>query len=355
MKKFLTFPEKDYTAAGSYNEEFHGNVFDTLIIQHDSNFVASGGTITSHAKGAIRPLGTPELNQANNTLIRAQAEDLFLGSAFLNGGFPETLLPASITTGNNDDYTATMRLKFGRIIPGSMVDASVTKCFLRGNFGELTSVATSASGGNVSSATGKLRGAVVTTDRQPKLGFPRPKITAAEVEIGYASSSIPHVIRFEQDTYVRGFAVRAFDDSADADSDGLIRALKVSVTDGAGQNDVVRARWGHLRKQTAALAGWTPEDQARAAGFVWVSMTDETASALNGAKLFQAGDSVTFEFDTSSTAEAGYTAVGAASGDKAVIVTWGATPIDPEGNGGVQVRKIANPKAARRRFRNLQG
>lgn len=352
MKELLTFPEKDYTAEGSYNEEFHGRAFDELILSADFNVAATGSNVTPHDRGALKLLGTPELNQAQNTLVRANAIDLWHGAAFFNGAHPELDQPASITAGSDSDTNTGIRIKLPRIIPGMMVNASVTKAFLRGNFGTLASYA-SVNPSSVSAITGKLRGAVVSTKRNARAGFLRPRITQAELLLETAGVH-QHVIRFEQDTYVRAFELRAFDSSADADVDGLIRGVKAFVTDANGTNDVVRCRWGHLRRHTQALAGWNKEEVDRSKGVVFVTMTDEGAAGVAGAKLFKSGDSITFEFDTSLTVEKNYPAVTPASGDKVFITQWAATVVAGQGDAGPSVRTIANPKAARRRARNLR-
>ena len=338
MKELLSLPEASFVAEGSYNQEFNGRAFDELLLQLDMNVAASGGTAVPHQHGALRLLGVPELIQAENTLIRANAIDLYHGAAFFNGGYGDHIQSGSITTGNDDDQVVNIRTKFSRIIPTMVVNANDHKAFVRGNFGTKGSFATAASAANVSTVAGDLRPSVISTMRNTKAGFLRPRITQAEKAVDTLSDSIPYTIHFSQDTIVRGFSVRAYDASADEDVDGMIRGLRAYTTDSRGSNDIVRARWGTIRRRTAGLAGWNREDYARSVGWGFLPMTDEANPQLGGAHLFKQNDTITFEFNTSKTAEKGFTSVDATTGDKVFVTVWGATPVAASGDTGPQLR-----------------
>lgn len=347
MKENLSLPEAAYAAEASYNQEFNGRAFDELIMQLDANVSASGGTVTPHENGAARLMGVPELIQAENTLIRADAIDLWHGAAFFNGGYPDRVQSGAITTGNNEDQVAQFRLKLPRVIPGMMVNANDQKAFVRGNFGTLASFAGSG-GANVSAVAGTLRPQVVSTMRDANNGFLRPKITQAEKAIDTVSDAIPYTIHFSQDTVVRGISVRVHDSSTDTDVDGLLRGIRGYVTDKRGSNDFIRARWGTIRRRTQALAGWTQNDYDRSTGWAFIPFTDEAQPQLGGAHLFKQNDTLTLEFNTSKTVERGYTAVGAASGDKVFVTIWGGTPVAASGDTGPQLRTVNGGRVRRR-------
>ncbi|PIQ23428.1 hypothetical protein COW64_24185 [bacterium (Candidatus Blackallbacteria) CG18_big_fil_WC_8_21_14_2_50_49_26] len=343
MLELKRFPETTLAASQDYNTDFSGRVFDTLVLRLDGTVTGGIATITD---GAFRALGTPELNQAEEPLIRMRGEDWRHLAALTSGGYG----PHSAAVGGA--ITAFSRIKLSRLVPNMRINATETKVFLRGTSGANNDVVT----GNPT-YTSTLRPSVETTDASLSRSWARPRITQSTIDVSTISDNIQHVIRFENPTLVAGIMLRVFQSSTTDRVDGLVRAVKLDVTKiGSGPRELVSwTRWGTLRHMTTSRAGWHLDDHNTSVGVAFVPTVDRRNQRWGGALLMAAGESITITLDTSATAEADITAVPAGSSDRVYVTIVAAIPVDPAGSGDgpsvVGARRVAAAPVGRTRSR----
>lgn len=331
MLKLKPFQEKAYSASATYDCEFSGLPCSKIGLRFDS---AVGGAATAIPTDAAHlMLGTPEINQAEQPLIRMAGQSWRLLSAFQRGSF-------EVYTASATFAQAHAVIDLSRLMPGAMINGADKKIFLRGQFAPL---ATFTNGGTApTSLTGTLRPFMESSELDPTAGFMRPRFTESSLPLANAAEN-QQVFKFEQDTVVSAIMVQAYHASAVDRVDGLIRSVRIDHVGANGQQEVLRARWGTLRTTSAGRAGFDPTNYALAAGAVLIPLIDRGNPRFNNALLLRAGDSLTITYDCTTTVEENFTAVVAASPDVARATVIGWTPVSGSGDTATQVRTIGAP------------
>lgn len=199
--------------------------------------------------------------------------------------------------------------------------------------------------------TGTLRPWILSSSLDLSAGFRRPKFSQFTVDLSSADADIQRKVDFEQDTLVQGLVIRTFDSSATARVDGLIRRVRVDVTlGGGGSRELIRATWGQLRSYLVHFRGYSDDDRTASVGIALVPLNDPRNTQGGGGFFFRKGDSFTIHLDTSSTAEADFTSVTPAAGDKCVCTILGYTIVRGQGDAGADsdIRQVSANRAARR-------
>jgi len=311
MLEIKHFPARTWASATQFDTEFSGRAFDSLGFSFDGTMTTGTGTAGEpRDDGAYRLLGTPELNQAEDPVIRMQGPDWKFLSALTNGCFPDWLEPTLDGSGAAGVVLAQARIKFGRIIPGMLIDASAVKAFLRGSFGAGNDYFSSDEA-DFASFAGSIRPYVEARD-VPAGGFLRPRITQATVDMSNANADIHYVHRFEVPTVCAGFMLRQHDADQTAAgqntrTDGIVSRIRVEITTRHRQGEIHNFTWGQCKSFLQQRAGWSQSDLALAVGVGLVPLTEHRNAALGGAMIFEAGDSVTLVIDNASTSEAQFT------------------------------------------------
>lgn len=337
MEEIKPFQTKDFTASGPYDLEFNGRPIAAVGLRFAATLTgASIATVRDDA--AFRLLKTPEINQAENPLVRMQGSSWRHLSALLGGGYDS--FASGVTAATPGQVVAMSTIHFDRLWPGAMVNASDKKVFLRGEFNTLASY----SGTAPTAVTGKIRPFAITSERDPSQGFLRPRISELSLGIETASDDLQQVIRFEQDTVLHGFMLQVQDNSAgDQRVDGIVRAVRMDVFDkDGGQKETTRQTWGQMRHYLQFRGQYNQEDYNRSFGVGLLPTVDKRNPQWNGAKLFKAGESVTLHVDTNATVEEEYTSVTPAAGDKLIITIIGATPVAGSGDTANQITESSS-------------
>jgi hypothetical protein len=356
MLELKKFPTKNTAAANtSYDQEFSGRTFDSINWRYDGTFTASGtGTDVSYA--AARVLGTPELNQAGEPLIRLAGVDWQYLSAYTNGAFPEYTNTAQSAATYN--MVASARIKLSRLVPNAYVNANLVKAFFRGS----TAGALTDGGDKVTAIDMTVRPLAEALEYNPPTGgFLRPRISQRTVGVAAADSNQQLVINIEQDLVYSGIMLSCFDSSAATEVDGLIKNVRMELTTpGRGTLEIINTDWGNLRNYSCERAGLNSTDVDNTAGTAIIPCTDRRATNLGGALFVPAGSAFTITFDSSGTAQAPYTDVTPAAGDNVRVSSLAFTPVAGAGDGAVQVASVGNAgsragvpgRAARQASRN---
>jgi hypothetical protein len=335
------FTEQSFSSGSQYNGEFTGRPVSSVGFVADFE---SGGTWTTDIDDQpYTLLGSPEVVQAEQSLIRMEGQDWQHLSAFLSGGYPERVSLAS--SGVDGVCTATIDLE--RIMPGAAINASAAKVFLRGTW---AAAAAAGAGGTVDSGT--VRGFVGGSALDLTRGFRRPKISTLRMDISADSSDISQKIDFDQDTLVSGLLLRQHDNSAAATkrADGIVKNIRVDVNLGrGGSRELIRQTWRQARHYTIARAGWGSSDIARSTGVAMIPLRDPRNQHAGGAFFFRKGDSLTIHADTNAAAELGYTDVTPAASDALVVTTLGFTLVGGEGiDASDELRTVGGSRPTRR-------
>lgn len=330
MQQIKPFQEKAFALSTSYDSEFSGLPVRTIGLRLTCSI--TGAPVTVRTDGAHRMLGTPEINQAENPLIRMGGAAWRLLSAITRGSFDNYNAPTTATY-----FEANAVLDLQKILPTAMINAADKKIFLRGQFGALTDLAAS---GNTAHA-GALRAWTESSDLDPTKGFLRPKISETSFPLNDATDN-PQVFKFEQDTVIPFLMIQAWDNSALDRVDGLIRNIRVDRVGANGVTELARGRWGHFRSYLGTKANFTAADYAISAGCVIVPLINRRNPQYNYAEVLKAGDSLTVNYDTLSTGtiEESYTAVTAAANDAAKTTIVGFTAVEGTGDVQTQLRTI---------------
>lgn len=350
MRKLKPFQERPFSLGGQYDTEISGLLLAAISIQADLTVTDGSAGSTARTDASHRLLGTPEINQGEDPLIRMTSVDWYHLSALLDGAYPQDISD-NIGAGASEGKFAGARLPLDKIIPGMRINASRVKAFVRGTFGALSDY--SDAGGNLSGVVGTLRCFAEAVDGDPMNGFIRPRITQSTRDLSSASAENQHILRFEEDTLLPALMIRAFDASAVTahNADGLIRRIRVDVTDDNGSTEVHRLTWGQARQYTCARAGFTPNDVIRSAGIVMIPFSE--ANGIPGApKVFRAGHSITVTLDNQATAERHYTSITPAAGDLAYVTALGGVQVQATGDTAGN-RRVLNPAVARERARMI--
>src|SRR5689334_6953914 len=93
MQQIKPFQERAYAASGAYDTEFSGLPVRTVGLRFTATVSGSAATIRTDA--AFRELGTPEINQAEQPLIRMRGSSWRLLSAITRGSFDFNLASAT--------------------------------------------------------------------------------------------------------------------------------------------------------------------------------------------------------------------------------------------------------------------
>jgi hypothetical protein len=331
MLELKKFPTKNAAAANtSYDQEFSGRTFDSINFRFDGTTTASA-TGTDPTFSAARLLGTPELNQAGEPLVRMAGVDWLYLSAYTNGAFPS--YTQNDQAASTQNQVATARIKFSRLVPGSYVNANLVKAFFRGSTAALT-----AAGDKVTAYDLNVRPLAEALEYNPPAGgFLRPRISQRSVGIPSADSNQQTVLNIEQDLIFSGIMMSAYGGGELTEVDGLIKNVRVELTTpGRGTLEIINSDWGNLRDYSCERSGLNSTDVANTAGTVVLPMTDRRATNLGGALFVPAGSAITITIDSSGTAQSPYTSVTPAAGDLVRVTQLAFTPVAGAGDGAVQ-------------------
>ena len=339
MRRYEPLNRATMTPGSAYDTEHNNLAFDAMLWQYSATVAGTPANVAED--GAFRMLGTPEVSQAEEPLIRIEGRTLRHLAAFTAGGYAKTLAPAAA-----GGALAEAMLDFGKILPGAYVSGEV-KAFVRGNVGGLADY----SGTAPTSMAGNLRNAVATIDRPPGLSHPRPFYREFSIPIPANVSDQQHLITIDQDMVSAGLfcLVRDADGGGSspggARTDGLVRGVKVEITRGRdGQKTQLNLTMGQLRSLTARLAGFTDLDWDQATGTFFIPFVDDSDPRFGGRMALQQGDTVLLTVDSNSTIEEHLgSAVTAASGDEIRVVRLDHQII----GGSVSVPDRAAPVSAR--------
>src|SRR5690242_565100 len=336
MQQIKPFQEKAFALSTGYDTEFSGLPVRTIGLRFTASI--TGTPVTVRTDAAHRMLGTPEINQAENPLIRMSGASWRLLSAITRGSFDNYNAPATATY-----MEANAVLDLQKIMPTAMINAADKKVFLRGTYGALTDYAAS---GNTAHA-GALRAWTESSDLDPTNGFLRPRITEASYPLNDSTDNA-QVFKFEQDTAIPFLMVQAFDASAIDRVDGLIRNVQVNRVGQGGTTELARGRWGHFRSFLGAKANFTAADYALSAGCIIIPLINRRNPQYNYAEILRAGDSLTINYDTLSTGtiEESYSAVTAAANDVAKATVVGFTQVEGTGDVQTQLRTVGGGGAS---------
>tara|TARA_R110002012_G_scaffold85272_1_gene212754 strand:+ start:2546 stop:3682 length:1137 start_codon:yes stop_codon:yes gene_type:complete len=351
MLELKRFPTKTLGAAGatttfanaSYDQEFSGRTFDSINWRADGavSYPAGAGAVMNKY-GSYRLMGTPELNQAGEPLIRMEAVDWGYLSAYTNGSFPSYLDSTGSAGGAvTPNSYASARIKLSRLVPGSYVNANLVKAFFRGSTGQLSVV-----GDKIDGAQQTVRPLAEALEyNPPQNGFLRPRISQRSVAVSAADSNQQSLISVEQDLVYTGIMLSAYNGAAAAGSqtevDGLVKSIRVDVTmPNKGTLTVIDSDWGNLRDYSCQRSGLNSTDVDNTAGTVVIPCTDKTNVKMGGALFVPAGSMFTISIDSSGTAQSPYTNVAPALGDTLRITSLAFTPVAGAGDGSVQVTNV---------------
>ena len=330
-------------ANASYDQEFSGRTFDSINWRADGvvSYPAGAGSV-QNKYGAYRLMGTPELNQAGEPLIRMEAVDWGYLSAYTNGAFPSYLdSEGSVAAASTPNSYASARIKLSRLVPGSYVNANLVKAFFRGSTGQLSTV-----GDLIDGAQQTVRPLAEALEyNPPQTGFLRPRISQRSVAVSAADSNQQTLISIEADQVFTGIMLSCYNGAAAAGSqtevDGLIKAIRVEVTmPGKGTLEVINSDWGNLRDYSCQRSGLNTTDVDNTAGTVVIPCTDKTNVKMGGALFVPAGSMFTITIDSSGTAQSPYTNVAPALGDTVRITSLAFTPVAGAGDGSIQVTNV---------------
>lgn len=341
MFELRPFTEQPYSSGAQYNAEFSGRPVSSVGLVAD--FESSGTYTTDIDDQPYTLLGSPEIVQAEQTLIRMEGQDWGHLSAFLSGGYPERVSLAS--SGVDGVCTATIDLE--RLMPGAAINASAAKVFLRGTWAPPTAAG---AGGAITSGT--LRGFVGGSALDLSQGFRRPKISSLRMDISADSSDISQKVDFDQDTLVVGLLCRQHDASVAAArrADGIVKKLRVDVNLGrGGSRELIRQTWRQARHYTISKAGYGADDIAASTGVVVIPLRDPRNQNAGKAFFFRKGDSLTIHVDTASAAELGYVDITPAASDALVVTILGFTLVGGAGLGAdAELRTVGGTRPSRR-------
>lgn len=329
MEEIKPTQKKTFTPSTSYDLEFSGRAIKSIGLR--GAWTVAGAAATIRDDAAFRMLSTPEVNQAENPLIRMRGASWRHLSAVLNGRYDEHVATATLAKTH-------CMLHLERLLPGALINAADKKVFIRGDFAALANYAGTAP----TSLTGDLKPYVITSQRDPTKGFMRPRITEKIIPIVAANDDQQDVIRFEQDLLVVGLLLTTDDSPAgNSRTDGLIKNIRIEHTgrDG-GTTEVYRSSWGQARALLQAIADFNPEDYARSVGVVLLPFKDRSNPQWNGAQLFRAGSSLTLHFDSNAAVEADFTAATIAAGSQVVVTVLGFTPVAGSGDSAAQLTEV---------------
>jgi len=311
-RKYKQLNNATMTPGSAYDTEHNNLAWDAMLFQYSATITGTAAAITEDA--AFRMMGTPEVSQAEEPIIRIEGRTLRHLSAFTAGGYSKTLQP---TTGG---ILAEAYLDLGKILPGTYVSGEV-KSFVRGNVAPFLSYGTT-----LTALAGTLRNAVATVDRPAGLTHTRPLYREFTVGIPANDAAQQHLITIDQDMVSAGLFLVVRDASAGNGGgtrvDTLVRAITIDITRGRrGQEQHMRFTWGQLRTLTSRLAGFTDLDWDEATGTAFVPFVDDTDPRFSGRMAFSEGDTVLVTIDSSATIEEHLgTALTAAAGDGMRIV-----------------------------------
>jgi len=288
MQKLKPFPDKDYSASGNYDQDFTGEP----IAKVGFRFAAAltGTSVTVRDDAAFRLLGTIEVVQAEQSLIRMRGASWRLLSAIQSGSFDAYAAPTTTPV------LATAIVDLPALLPGAMINAADKKASLRGTFGALADYAATPP----SAVAGKLRGFVETSENDATKGFWRPRFVENALVLGNSDLN-SQKFTFEQDTVVPAIMIQVFDGSTVSRVDTIARKIRVDHVGDNGAEELHRLTWGQLKSYLSKR--FTPEDAARAVGCVMIPLIDRRNPHVNNARIFKAGESLTINYDCTATIE----------------------------------------------------
>lgn len=345
MIELKPFQTRVYAASTAYDLEFSGRAVSAIGLRFAATLTGSPATVRDDA--AFRLLGTPEVNQAENPLIRMSGPSWRHLSAVSRGGYDK--YAAGVTASTAGQVIAQSVIDLEALMPGAMINATDKKVFLRGEFGALAVYSATPP----TTVVGTLRPWAKSTQRNAQAGFVRPKISQADVQIVAAAEDQQHVWRFEQDTLVQGFMLESLDTSASNQRvDGVVRSLRGDLADSSGgTRETLRQTWGNMRTLLQYLAGFNQEDYDRSVGVAFFPTKDMSNPQYGNARLFRAGESITFHIDSTSTVEEEFTAV-TPSNDLLRLTCIGFTPVAGSGDMTPQIASGALATASRAQTRS---
>lgn len=129
MREFRPFTEKTFSVGAQYDTDFIGRGVAAIGIRLD---MTTTGNTTSFDDAAARMLGTPEVVQAEEPLIRMEGADWFHIAALSSGGYDKIL---NADTAGASAVEAV--IDFENLMPGAAINAGSNRVFLRGTFGAL--------------------------------------------------------------------------------------------------------------------------------------------------------------------------------------------------------------------------
>lgn len=339
VEQIKPFQSRAFALGSPYDLEFSGRPLKAIGLR----FAGALNTtipVTVVDDASWRLLKTPEINQAENPLIRMSGPSWRHLSALINGGYDHFAAGTALATPNNVCATAILDLQ--KLQPLAMINASDKKVFVRGEFtSTLGDYATGTAPGGV---TGTLRPFGVSSELDPSGGFLRPKFS--EVSLAIANNDdMQQTIKFESDTVLMGCMLQAIQGSATGKprSDGLVKAVRLDAVNGENGNvELHRKTWGQARVYTSFRADFNDEDYVRSRGVVFLPTQTRANPQWNNAILMRAGDSLTFHFDMTPTVDEEFTGVTAAAGDSVLITVVGFTPVAGTGDTAAQIRNVAS-------------
>ncbi len=341
MRKYKQLNTATMTPGSAFDTEHNTLAYDAMLWQYSATIAGSPATVAED--GPFRMMGTPEIDQAEEPIVRIEGRTLRHLSAYLSGGYSKTLLPTS------GGILAEALLDFGKILPGAYVSGEV-KTFVRGNVEPLASYSTTAPTG----LAGNLRNQVATIDRPPGLAHPRPFYREVSIGIPSNDAAQTYTLTVDQDVVSAGLFLLVRDASTGGASGGtrvdtLLRALRIDVTRaGKGQEELIRETWGQARSRTARMAGFTDLDWDEATGTAFIPFVDEEDPRFAGRMAFSTGDTIQITLDSNATIEEHLgTALTAAAGDHVRVVRLEHSMVPGLAMGGDMPAPIASRTAVR--------
>jgi len=315
MQTIRKSDEKAWADNVDFESEFKDAALVELGFNLDGSIAAGGGSTAQDA--ALKSIGRLEFNH-NGPRISADPRLLFYTYAFHDGGVKDL-------TGSTTLFSARFILPLWRMCPRGGIDAVARPASWKSRFRAASYLNTTP--GTINT-TSRVRGTARTSPRAPAGGFRDPHWSQETVKVETASiSSNTRKIEFGSDYIVPFLTLMALDASGDVavtDTslrvDGLARRITIERfgLNGETRKIVDDISWGALRSQTGSLARWSADDIATTAGIVVIPCIDPDSE--DGLMRMPSGSHLVVTVDSSSTVEAGYTAVTPAAGDTLEIL-----------------------------------
>jgi hypothetical protein len=314
-RELKPFEDIAFSPSANVQAEFVGRGISKIGITLDGT--ASTGA-TFYVDAAARLLGLVEIVQGERAMINCEAEDLRLLSAVVSGVEPKDI---NVQASTRFDSI----LDLAALWPRGAINAAQEKVFFRGVTGAYSEYAATAP----TDWAGTIRTMAETAAFDLSGGFIKPAIRQLRADLGTVDTDKQVRIPFDQAGMMPFIMLRIEDKSANDRVDGLLRRMKVDLETrrASASGEIIRMTYGQARMWLKDRAGWSREDLDRLTGVVVIPLIEPDGSSM----VFERGDTVVLHLDNSSAVEGGYTAVGAAAGDRAIITLPIGVPVRGEG------------------------